>query len=87
MIRAAKRAGGAYCCVCVGHLDLDLSGRHPDGPTIEHRIALHDGGDEHDPANIAGLAHNRCNSGKENRRRAERRREAAQAPTTASRAW
>lgn len=73
------------CGECTGALDLDLSGRHPDGPALDHRLALHDGGDELDLDNCR-LVHTRCNSRKENRRRAERRREAAPKPT-ASRVW
>lgn len=74
-----------YCSVCGGLVDKRLSGRLPDGPTLEHTQALHDGGPELDPAN-ARLAHNRCNSAKENRQRAVRRREAAAEPE-ASRTW
>jgi len=73
------------CRYCAGELDLDLPGRHSDGPAMDHDLALYDGGDELDPANC-GLLHTRCNSAKENRRRAERRLEAAPKPT-ASRVW
>lgn len=70
-----------HCSVCGGLVDKTLSGRHPDGPTLEHPLALHDGGEELDIDN-ARLAHLRCNSAKENRQRVIRRR----APR-ASRAW
>lgn len=82
----ARQSGEpTYCPRCALAIDLDLPGRHRDGPAMDHIRALHDGGDELDPDNVV-LVHTRCNSAKENRRRAERRREVAQTPT-ASRAW
>ncbi len=42
------------------------------GPTVDHIVALHDGGKELDPANLAP-AHNRCNAAKENKQRHKRR--------------
>lgn len=73
-----------FCSVCGGLVDKTLSGKVPDGPTLEHPHALHDGGDELDPRN-ARLAHLRCNVAKENRQRAVRRRRPV-APTP-SREW
>lgn len=82
----ARQSGEpCFCPRCAQVIDLDLSGKLPDGPAMGHKLALYDGGQELDPDNV-WLEHTKCNSAAENRRRAERRREAAQTPT-ASRAW
>jgi len=60
------------CCICGRTIDLRLPGTHAMGPTVDHIVALHDGGNVLDPANLAP-AHNRCNAAKENRQRHKRR--------------
>ena len=60
------------CSICGQTIDLRLPGTHRMGPTVDHIVAIHDGGEALDPANLAP-AHNRCNAGKENKQRDVRR--------------
>ena len=60
------------CGYCRRPVDRSLSGRHPDGPSVDHIVALVDGGMLLERANLM-LVHVRCNSAKENRRRAQAR--------------
>ena len=61
--RAQVLAASNICIVCGEAIDMNLSGRHPRGPTIDHRIPLNLGGALMDPAN-AGPAHLQCNARK-----------------------
>ncbi len=86
LIKMARQSGQlTFCPRCAQVIDLDLPGRHRDGPAMGHILGLFDGGEELDPDNVR-LEHTRCNSAAENRQRVVRRRMAAQTPT-ASRAW
>lgn len=59
---------GWVCYLCSGSIDPKLSGRARWGATVDHVVALIDGG-EHSYANVRA-AHRSCNSAKENHRRA-----------------
>lgn len=61
--QAAIAASGGVCVLCGKPIDLTLSGRHPDGPTLEHLIPVDRGGSPDDPMNL-GVSHQRCNSAK-----------------------
>jgi 5-methylcytosine-specific restriction endonuclease McrA len=61
-----------HCWVCGELVDKTLSGRHPDGPTIDHVIARSRGG-TNDISNLR-LAHQRCNNARQAGRRLTRRR-------------
>ena len=51
------------CSICNELIDMALSGRHRDGRSVDHRIAVAAGGDFWDLANWR-VAHRRCNSSK-----------------------
>lgn len=57
---------GNRCHLCRKPIDLDISGRHAEGPTIDHLIPVSHGGRSDDPANLA-LAHRLCNMSRGNR--------------------
>jgi 5-methylcytosine-specific restriction endonuclease McrA len=61
LIEIAER-DGFVCQLCRGPVDMTLSGRMKWGPTIDHRIALANGGD--DTRSNAQLAHRVCNLSK-----------------------
>ncbi len=69
-LRIRQRVIASYdaCSVCGLPVDKTLSGRHPLGPSVDHVVALVDGGPAREVFNLR-LVHTRCNSGKENRRR------------------
>lgn len=54
----------AKCCICFEPIDIELSGHDQEGLTLEHMIALGQGG-HHVTSNI-GPAHRRCNEAKNN---------------------
>lgn len=56
-------ASGGICYLCGKAVNLELSGRHPDGPTVDHVISAAMGGDVSDISNLR-LAHQRCNRAK-----------------------
>lgn len=56
---------GWKCWLCGGHVDATLSGRHLEGPTMDHIVPLSHGGD-HTAANVR-LAHRKCNTKRGNR--------------------
>lgn len=58
----------AVCSICGRHIDMRLPGTNPMGPSVDHRIAIADGGHPTDRANLAP-AHLRCNVSKGNERR------------------
>ena len=64
--RAKVIATQTHCGICGQPVDKTLSGRHPLGPTADHRTPLTRGGSLLDPTNLQ-LAHLRCNSAKKNR--------------------
>jgi 5-methylcytosine-specific restriction endonuclease McrA len=47
------------CHLCRKSIDMTLSGRHPQGPTIDHLLPVSCGGG--DEAHNVALAHSRCN--------------------------
>lgn len=47
------------CHLCRKPIDMTLSGRHPQGPTIDHLLPVSCGGG--DEAHNVALAHSRCN--------------------------
>ncbi len=51
------------CSICGRPVNMRLSGRDPDGPTVDHRQPTSAGGSFFDLSNWA-LAHRRCNSSK-----------------------
>lgn len=63
--------GATHCASCHRALDLTAPPRSSWAPTVDHIIALVDGGAPFDPSNLRVL-HNKCNIAKENRRRAQR---------------
>jgi 5-methylcytosine-specific restriction endonuclease McrA len=65
-LRRAVLATTDICCICGHRIDMTLSGRHPDGPTLEHKHPRSRGGAVMDPRNCAP-AHLRCNSARGNR--------------------
>ena len=79
---AAILRSGGICCLCGGPIDLALSGRHRDGPTLEHIIPVSRGGDPLNPDNH-GVSHNRCNSARKDKLIAELRAQSLHP----SRAW
>jgi 5-methylcytosine-specific restriction endonuclease McrA len=54
----------ARCCICFDDIDIHLPGTDPRGLTLEHLLALGQGG-HHVSANV-GPAHNACNQAKNN---------------------
>lgn len=58
-LREIGERDGWRCHLCRTKVDASLSGRHPDGPTIDHLVPLADGGKD-EPMNVA-IAHRRCN--------------------------
>ena len=56
---------GWRCHLCSNRVRADLSGMHPQGPTIDHLIPVSCGGSD-DPVNVA-LAHRECNVKRSNR--------------------
>jgi 5-methylcytosine-specific restriction endonuclease McrA len=53
------------CQLCGKPVDRSLSGRHPEGPTVDHILPISKGGQ--DTLENVQLAHHRCNSLKGNR--------------------
>lgn len=53
------------CGICGDPIDDDLTGRDPDGPTVDHILPRHAGGSD-DPQNLQA-AHRRCNEAKAGR--------------------
>lgn len=65
-----ERQAGA-CAVCGYAVDLGADGRTPEGPSVDHVHALHDGGDLIPETNDGvRLVHTRCNTARGNRSRA-----------------
>lgn len=60
------------CWICEKAVDKTLSGRDPDGPSIDHVIARAKGG-TNDRSNLR-LAHLRCNSARPGQERPRRKR-------------
>lgn len=56
---------GSRCGICKGPVDMSLSGRDEQGPTIDHITALANGG--HDTLDNVQLAHRACNTAKGDR--------------------
>lgn len=54
------------CGICGDTIDMTLSGRHLDGPTVNHKVPMSLGGAPLDVDNLEP-AHNRCNSGQRER--------------------
>ena len=73
-LRLSRRlmASATHCSYCGGLLRRDLGHNHPLAPTVDHRVALADGGHPTDPANLT-VVHRGCNSRKENARRRQRK--------------
>ena len=71
-IRAQVLARSNLCGLCGSLIDLSLPGSVADGPTVDHIVALHDGGHPFAESNLMAC-HKRCNSAKENRQRVLRR--------------
>ena len=67
--RILEDKDGGLCAVCFEPIDLTLSGRHADGPTVEHIIPRSRGGSD-ELENLA-LSHWRCNKGRGTRDLAE----------------
>ena len=65
-LRRAVLARSNICIICGHPIDMRLSGRHPDGPTLEHKQPRSRGGSVMDPRNC-GPAHLRCNASRGNR--------------------
>lgn len=63
---AVLRASGGVCVLCGKPIDMSLSGRHPDGPTLEHIVPVDRGGDPTSPYNL-GASHMRCNATRGNK--------------------
>lgn len=80
-MKARVRAEETHCAWCGELVDKNLSGKHPDGPVIDHVIELTHGGDPLDRANLQ-LMHRRCNGEKEARRRATRLGKVKRLPRT-----
>jgi len=59
------------CGICGRDVDKTLNGRHPWGPTVDHRVPRARGGTD-DLDNLV-IAHLRCNAAKKDRLRARRR--------------
>ena len=57
----AESGGHLTCWLCGGPIDLELSGRHPAGLTLDHVNPRFMGGDEFDMQGTRP-AHNRCNA-------------------------
>lgn len=55
-----------YCGICNEWVDKTLSGRDPQGPSVNHKRPLTMGGPLLDRANVE-LAHMACNSSRKNR--------------------
>lgn len=60
------------CCICGEPVDKTLSGRDPDGPSIDHIVPRAEGG-TNQLDNLA-LAHLRCNTARPGLERPSRRR-------------
>jgi hypothetical protein len=59
------------CAACGYPVDLGADGRGPDGPSVDHVVPLHDGGDLiPDDTTGVRLVHKRCNTARGNRTRA-----------------
>ena len=52
-------ASGGKCHLCGNKVNMNLSGSHPEGPTVDHLLPLSDGG--LDCRTNVALAHRRCN--------------------------
>src|SRR5688572_24202800 len=59
-LRARVLAASNICGICKQPIDLNLSGRDPMGPTVNHRIPRSEGGDVFDIRNLEP-AHLKCN--------------------------
>ena len=59
-----KRQGRVgLCAICGGSVDMSLSGRTANGPSVDHVVATSAGGSFFDLSNWQ-LSHRRCNSAK-----------------------
>jgi 5-methylcytosine-specific restriction endonuclease McrA len=67
--RILEDKDGGLCAVCFEQIDLTLSGRHADGPTVEHITPRSRGGS--DKLENLALSHWRCNKGRGTRDLAE----------------
>lgn len=65
LLTAVVERDGTACALCGKPVNLALSGRHPDGPSLDH-ITPRSRGGTHALANLR-LAHHRCNSSRGNR--------------------
>jgi len=74
-------ARGRKCHICHRQIDLNLSGRHPQGPSIDHILPVSMGG-TNDLANL-NIAHRVCNTRRGNRGPAQMILEEPDAWTTA----
>ena len=52
-------ASGGKCHICGNKVNMNLSGSHPNGPTVDHLLPLSDGG--FDCRTNVALAHRQCN--------------------------
>jgi 5-methylcytosine-specific restriction endonuclease McrA len=59
------------CVVCGGAIDTDLSGNHPDGPTVEHLVPVSVAPELANVRANQALSHRRCNTKRGNRSLAE----------------
>jgi 5-methylcytosine-specific restriction endonuclease McrA len=71
-IRAEVAEYGYPCHLCCKPIDLTLHHRHPHSFTVDHVIALGDGGPEVARENAAPC-HRSCNTAKENRARSRKK--------------
>jgi len=60
--RARVLAEETHCWLCGHPVDKALSGKLPDGPSVDHRIPISAGGGN--GRDNLSLSHNRCNSGR-----------------------
>lgn len=58
-----KQGSVGRCAICGGQIDMALSGRTANGPSVDHIVATSAGGSFHDLGNWQ-LSHRRCNSAK-----------------------
>jgi len=58
---------GWRCHLCNKKVRRDLSGDHPDGPTIDHLVPVSDRDNCRNTAKNVALAHRRCNIKRSNR--------------------
>jgi 5-methylcytosine-specific restriction endonuclease McrA len=85
-VRAQVAEYGTPCHLCGQPIDLTLHRYHSRSFTVDHLIALADNGAPLDPANVAP-AHRSCNTAKNNKARAMKRRIHRAKSVSTSRQW